>query len=139
MRYLLDTNVVSELVARRPQPRVVEWVDARDPDEMYLSVITIGELHRGIAKLPDSERRRKLEAWVRDELVPGFRDHILTLDVEAMRAWGTLCGVLDRAGKKLPALDSLIAALAIHHDCALVTRNESDFAVAELQVINPWK
>jgi tRNA(fMet)-specific endonuclease VapC len=138
MKYLLDTNVISELVAKRPDLGVVEWVDSLDPDTVFLSVITIGELRKRIEKLPDSPRRDTLRAWLVDDLLIRFSGHILSLDVEVMLTWGELTGRLDRAGRPLPAIDTLIAALALHHGCILATRNESDFQDIGVVIVNPW-
>ena len=139
MRHLLDTNVVSELVAREPDPRVVRWVDELDPQGVYLSVVTIGELQKGIEKLPDSRRKGDLREWIEGDLLVRFDGHILVLDVGAMLVWGAMMGRLERAGRPLPALDSIIAALALHHDCTLATRNEADFEGTGVRIANPWK
>ena len=139
MRYLLDTNVISELVAKHPTERVIRWLDELDPASIYLSVITIGELRKGIEKLPTSQRKEKLRNWLTDELLVRFRDRILVLDVDVMLAWGELVGRLERSGRQLSAIDSLIAALALTHSCSLVTRNEADFKDTGVKVINPWQ
>jgi toxin FitB len=138
VRYLLDTNVISELVARQPNPRVVQWIDQLDPDNVYLSVITIGELRKGIEKLPDSKRRHVLRDWLYDDLLTRFSGNILVLDTPAMLAWGELTGRLEREKHTLPAIDSLIAALALHNNCTLVTRNVRDFEATGIVLLNPW-
>lgn len=112
---------------REPDPRVVGWVDELDPRSLYLSVITIGELSKGVEKLPESRRKKALGDWLKGDLLIRFDGRILTLDVVVMLAWGALVGDLERKGRSLPAMDSLIAALALHHDCVLATRNEADF------------
>jgi toxin FitB len=139
MKILLDTNVISELVARQPERRVLAWLDGLDPNLVYLSVITIGELQKGIARLPDSERKRSLLAWLHDALLVRFSGRILTLDVAAVLTWGELAARLEGLGRPLPALDSLIAALALHHHCALATRNEKDFVDSGVAIVNPWR
>jgi len=139
MRYLLDTNVISELVAKHPNEQVIQWLDQLDPDDIYLSVITIGELRKGIEKLPESQRKNALRTWLNDELLIRFRERILALDVDVMLTWGTLMGNLERGGRPLAAMDSLIAALGLHYSCLLVTRNEDDFKGTGVTVINPWK
>ena len=139
MKYLLDTNVISELAAKRPNARVVQWVDDLDPVSIYLSVITIGELRRGIEKLLDSKRKEALRDWLNDDLLIRFSGRILILDVEVMLTWGELTGKLERARKTLPAIDSLIAALALHHNCTLATQNEDDFKEAGITIVNPWR
>ncbi|MGI8910992.1 MAG: type II toxin-antitoxin system VapC family toxin [Rubrobacteraceae bacterium] len=138
MRHLLDTNVVSELIAREPDPRVVQWVDDLDPHGVYLSVVTVGELQKGVEKLPDSRRKRDLREWLEGDLLVRFDGRILIFDVGAMLAWGAMMGRLERVGMPLPAMDSIIAALAIHHDCTLATRNEADFEGTGVRVANPW-
>ncbi len=139
MRYLLDTNVISELIAKHPDERVIQWLDHLDPASIYLSVITIGELRKGIEKLSDSSRKEELQNWLTDELLIRFRDRILVLDLDVMLVWGELVGRLERIGRPLGAIDSLIAALALTHSCFLVTRNETDFEDTGLSVANPWK
>lgn len=139
MKYLLDTNVISELVARHPNPQVIAWVDALDTNSVYLSVVTIGELRKGIEKLPDSSRKASLNSWLNDDLLVRFAGRVLALDVAVMLSWGELTGRLERVGRPLPAINSIIAALAIHHNCTLVTRNEGDFKDTDVNVINPWK
>lgn len=142
MRYLLDTNVISELVSKQPSPKVVQWIDdsdASDMDLVLLSAITIGELRKGVEKLPDSKRKDTLLAWLKDDLLVRFSGRVLSIDVDVMLTWGALVGRLERVGRPLPAMDSLIAALAIHHNCGLVTRNEADFKDTGVTVINPWR
>ena len=138
MRLLLDTNVISELMARRPDPRVVTWIDSQDPMTVYLSVVTIGELRKGIEKLPPSPRRDTLHVWLVNDLLQRFTGRILVLDIDVMLAWGELTGRLERTGRPLPAVDALIAALALHHRCHLVTRNSADFAGTGVSLLDPW-
>ncbi len=139
MKYLLDTNVISELIAKQPDPRVISWVDSLHPESVYLSVITVGEIRKGIEKLPPSTRKNTLDMWLNDDLLTRFTGQILTLDTAVMLTWGSLTGQLEQTGRSLPGLDSLIAALAIHHGCVLATRNEADFLGTGVIVINPWK
>lgn len=138
MRHLLDTNVVSELIAKRPNPRVVRWVDGLESYAVFLSAITVGELWKGISKLPESRRKAELRRWLEGDLLLRFEGRILVLDVDVMTTWGELVGRLERDGRALPAMDSLIAALALHHDCVLATRNEGDFAGTGVRIANPW-
>lgn len=139
MKYLLDTNAISELIAKQPNQQVVRWIDALDTNSVYLSVITIGELRKGIEKLADSQRKDTLNTWLTDDLLVRFGDRVLTVDVDVMLTWGELTGRMERIGRPLPAIDSLIAAQAIHHNCSLVTRNEDDFTDTGVTVLNPWK
>ena len=139
MNYLLDTNVVSELIAKQPFQPVLDWVDAQDPSSLYLSVITIGELQKGVAKLSDSNRKDGLQSWITNDLLSRFQGHILSFDLETSLTWGDLVGRLAHVGRPLAALDSLIAAIARYHHCTIATRNEGDFADTGVDVINPWK
>jgi len=139
MKYLLDTCVISELVAKKPNPGVLKWIDSIDPDSAYLSVITIGEIKKGIEKLPHSQRRTNLHAWLTEDLLARFSSRILPIDTDVVLIWGQLAGSLESEGKKMGAIDSLIAASAIHNHCSLVTRNETDFKHTGISVINPWK
>jgi toxin FitB len=138
VKYLLDTCVVSELVSKNPNPRVIEWIDSIDSESACLSIITIGEIRKGIEKLPASERRNKLEAWLSEDLVARFAGRILPINLEVALTWGQLTGSLESEGKRMPAIDSLIAATALHSHCTLVTRNEADFRHAGIALINPW-
>ncbi len=139
MRYLLDTNVVSELIARQPNEGVVRWIDGLDPGGVYLGVITIGEISKGVERLPDSPRKETLREWLTDSLKLRFEGRILEIDVAVMLTWGALMARLEKRGRKMSAMDSLIAALALSHDLTLATRNESDFENAEITVVNPWR
>jgi tRNA(fMet)-specific endonuclease VapC len=139
MTFLLDTWVISELVARQPNPAVVRWVDSIDEDRLFLSAITIGEIKRGIEKLADSRRKSALQEWLEDDLLIRFRDRILPIDTPVMLVWGQLAADLERQGKRMPAIDSLIAATCLQGGLDLVTRNEGDFAHSGVTVLNPWK
>ena len=139
MRYLLDTCVISELIAKRPNPDVVQWIDSLDDGQVYLSVITLGEIKRGIEKLPHSVRKDQLNDWLNDNLIIRFKDRILAIDAPVMLTWGALTARLERQGRTLPAMDSLIASIALYGGYHLVTRNERDFAGTGVDVINPWK
>lgn len=138
MRYLLDTNVVSELIARRPDGRVVRWVDGLEPGSTYLSVITVGEISKGIEKLPDSRRKDTIREWLSGDLLLRFEGRVLTIDVDVMLTWGSLVAESESRGRTMPALDSLISALALHHDLVLATRNEDDFRHTRTRILNPW-
>jgi predicted nucleic acid-binding protein len=139
MSFLLDTCVISELVARQPDPGVVRWVDGMDEERLYLSVITIGEIKKGIDRLSDSERKRALAEWLEGDLLIRFADRILPIDTRVMLAWGELTADLERHGRTMPAIDSLIAATALHGKLSLVTRNEDDFANSGVTVVKPWE
>ena len=139
MKYLLDTCVISELVAKQANPRVLEWIDTIDADGVYISVITVGEITKGIEKLPNSKRRQELSDWLENELLIRFQDNLIELDVNILIQWGRLNARLEISGRRTPAIDSLIAATALEHGLILVTRNESDFAGTGVEILNPWK
>ena len=139
MRFLLDTCVISELVAMQPDPDVVQWVDGIDEERLYLSAITIGEIKKGIERLPDSRRRSTLVEWLEGDLLIRFEDRILPIDTRVMLVWGELTADLEQKGRTMPAIDSLIAAIALQGGLSLVTRNEDDFANSGVALINPWE
>jgi len=137
--YLLDTCVVSEFVKPKPDKRVLDWLNAIDADCFFLSVVTIGEIERGIASLPASNRRTALEAWLRDDLSAQFAGRILPLDHETFITWGQMMARLKMRGRPMSVMDSLIAASVAHHKMVLATRNVSDFENAGLSLFNPWE
>lgn len=133
--FLIDTNVISELVKRAPAPKVTAWIDATDEQLFYLSVLTLGELRGGIVRLPQSKRRARLEAWLSSDLLTRFAGRILDVDHEIADRWGHLSGA---KGATVPVIDRLLAATAIHHNLILVTRNTKDMARTGVAVFNPW-
>ena len=138
MNYILDTNVVSELVARKVDPKVINWIDNIDSESVFLSVITIGELKKGIEKLPDSKRKKKLASWLEEDLLVRFRGRILPLDIPVLLTWGRLVAGLEREGKPIPAIDSLLAATSVQTGFTLVTRNTGHLEPAGISVLDPW-
>ncbi len=138
MNYILDTNVISELVAARPDSKVVRWIEKIDPDKVFLSVIAIGELKKGIDKLPDSKRKELLDAWLREDLLVRFQDHILPIDIDTMLLWGAMNARLEATGRPISAIDALLAATAEQHQFTLVTRNTSHFENTGILLHNPW-
>jgi len=136
--YLIDTNVISELVRPKPDAAVLDWF-SRTPDEaLFLSVLSLGEIRKGVEKLTSPEeapRREKLRLWLEHDLRDWFGPRILPIGPDVADHWGRL---LAQAGRPVPAIDSLLAATALHHDLRLVTRNTRDFDYAGLEVINPW-
>lgn len=138
MTFLLDTCVISEVVSTRPNKKVLRWLDDVAEPKLSLSVLTIGEIGRGIARASDGKRKARLEDWLHKQLLPRFAGRILELDIATIVVWAELTGRLDKIGKPMSAIDSLIAATALHHGCILVTRNISDFHSAGIQTLNPW-
>ena len=139
MNYVLDTNVISELIARQPNQKIVDWIDSLDPETVYLSAITIGEIRRGIEKVAPSRRKDELTLWLTSDLLLRFADKIIDITTNVMLVWGEVTGRLEQEGKTMPAIDSLIAASVLEGKFTLVTRNEDDFQHAGIAVINPWK
>jgi toxin FitB len=136
--FLLDTNVVSELVRPKPESAVVTWISGHLPNELFLSAITIAELVRGVSKIPAGRRRERLRRWVNDDLQRQFQARILSFDQEAAMIWGTVMGEADRRGRPRSAIDIQIAAIAIRNGLTLVTRNVLDVEDVPVKVINPW-
>ena len=139
MKALLDTCVISELVSKQPNPKVIEFVDSLDPEDVYLSAITIGEIVNGIEKLPKARRKTDLHNWLKEDLLVRFEGNILALDTDTLIEWGALAAHLEAAGKTMPAMDSLIAATALAKKMTLVTRNVGDFEETDAEIVNPWK
>ncbi|MGQ0654007.1 MAG: type II toxin-antitoxin system VapC family toxin [Betaproteobacteria bacterium] len=139
MSFLLDTAVVSELVAKSPSAAVLEWIDGQDEGSLYLSVLTLGELDKGVARLPASARRTRLQSWVRRELAERFGARLLAVDALAATRWGVMTGESENRGRPLPFIDSLIAATALVHRLIVVTRNLEDFERCGAICLNPWQ
>ena len=137
MKYLLDTCVISELVKQHPDPKVIKWIDQQDELNLYLSVITLGEIQKGISRLEDSNKKQKIEFWLED-LKERFHSRILDLDLNTLITWGKTSGKLSKKGIKIPSIDSLLAATANYHKLCLITRNVDDFRYCEVEVFNPW-
>jgi predicted nucleic acid-binding protein len=138
VKFLLDTCAVSELISKSPNAGVIAWLNGQDPDRLFLSAITIGEIQRGISRLPDSDRARQLQEWLNDELLISFDRRIIPLDTHVLQSWGILTAGLEKLGVKLPVADSLIAATAIALNCTIVARNVRDFDKTGVRVLNPW-
>ncbi len=136
MSFLIDSCALSELLKPRPSPRVSEWFDATGPEALFVSVLTLGEIRKGVEKLGSSRRRARIAAWLETELPAWFEDRVLPVDAGVADEWGRL---LARLKKPVPAIDSLIAATALRHRLTIVTRNESDFAATAAGLFNPWK
>lgn len=137
MNYLLDTNIISELVKQVPNEAVVKWIDGIHSEKLYLSVITIGEIRKGVAGIQDLHRQEKISQWLEIELPNYFEGRILNIDIKVADMWGQLQS--KNKAYVLPAIDGLIAATAQVNNLILVTRNKKDFVNTPLQIINPWE
>ena len=137
--FLLDTNCISELVRPRPEPRVLEWLDAADETLLYLSVLTLGVIRKGVAGLPQSKRRTELEVWLQVELQARFSGRIVPIDAAVCDRWGLLAAEAKRKGKVLATMDGLLAATALQFNLTLVSRNVNDFAHTAVPILNPWE
>ncbi len=137
--FLLDTNTISELVAIKPEQRVLDWMEATDENLLYLSVMTLGEIRQGVASLPQSKKRTRLETWLEIDLQTRFAGRVLTVDGAVADRWGWIMAQAQTKGTPLPIVDGLLAATALYHNLTAVTRNVDDFAVVGLSVINPWE
>ena len=136
MSYLLDTNVVSETIRRQQNKLVIGWLEQIPAEALFVSVLTLGELRKGIERLADKKRREKLRLWLEHELPAWFEGRVLPIDLAVADRWGRL---LAEVGRPVPTTDSLLAATALHHELRLVTRNSGDFEYPGLQVNNPLR
>ncbi len=137
MTYLFDTNAVSEITRPRPDPGFQAWLATVRPMDSYISVLTVGELRRGIANLPHGRKRDLLESLNR-ELVGGFQERVLPVSAEIASFWGDMSGRARNRGRAIAVVDGLIAATAIIHDLTVVTRNLWDFDPTECRTLCPW-
>lgn len=139
MSWLLDTCVICEPVQKSPSPRVLAWLDGQPEESLHLSVLTLGEIRKGAARLPAGPKRKRLEHWLEHVLSERFSGRILSIDVEAADLWGRMQAQAEKHGHPLPTLDSLLAATALAHGLILVTRNSRDFAETGAELHNPWE
>jgi predicted nucleic acid-binding protein len=137
--YLVDTNIPSELTRERPDARVAAFLDNAGQSRVFLSVLTIGEICKGIATLPASQKRTGLEAWLDIEVRSWFAGRILPVTEAIAERWGYLAAAAKQKGMTLAVVDGIIAATALHHDLTIVTRNVKDFAGLDADVFNPFE
>ena len=138
MSFLLDTNVISELVKARPNHGVVAWLAGVDEDQVFISVVTLAELHYGIEPMATGRRRNQLRQWLLEDLPLRFEGRVLSIDHSIADTWGKVVARSEAAGRPMGALDAFIAATAEAHDLTLITRNVSDFETSIKAIINPW-
>ena len=141
MKYLLDTNIISEFVSKKPNQKVLKYVNSLNENDIYLSVITIGEIRFGIEKLDIEKQEKKirmLSDWLENDLMQRFEDRILDIDMDIMLKWGEINAQLQKIGKPMPIMDSLIASSCLAKELVLITRNEKDFYSFEIEMVNPF-
>ena len=139
MNYLLDTCVISEVVRKTPSADVVAWLAAQDEDHLFMSVLSLVEAHKGIARLDDARRRSTLEAWVEGDLRRRFSGRIIPVDAGIAARWGRISGAAERSGRVIPVIDGLLAATALENGLTLVTRDISHMEPAGVDLFNPWE
>jgi predicted nucleic acid-binding protein len=139
MKYLLDTCAISELTKTKPDKKVISWITNNDEANYYLSSLTFGELYKGVSKLPDSKKRKKLFLWIEHDLKERFAGKILDIDLMVARTWGQIQEASEAVGNPMPTIDSLIAATGLTHDLTVVTRNITDMQQSGVSLLNPWK
>lgn len=138
MKYLLDTCVISELIKIQPNPSVVNWINSHDEDDIYLSVLTIAEIQKGITKLSDLKKQENLQNWLDIDLNQRFYGKIFDINYKIASSWGKIQGKAEQQGKRMSVIDSLIATTGIVYDCAVVTRNVADMELSGCKIVNPW-
>lgn len=139
MRFLLDTNVLSEATRPQPDQQVERWLSARPTHTLFVSVISVAEIRKGILLLPEGKKRTNLTDWLQMELLPAFSGRILPLGNDEMTEWAILQAEAQKTGHVLPVIDSLIAATARFHKLTLATRNIPDFQHCAVMTFNPWE
>jgi predicted nucleic acid-binding protein len=137
LKYLLDTCTISEFTKVSSNKNVLDFIQQKPETSMFISSMTIAELHRGINRLEDGAKKSNLLSWLGD-IEQQFDGKILAFDHDCAIEWGRLCSNLEKQGRKLAALDSIIAAIASKNNMVLVTRNVKDFEGTDLEIINPW-
>ena len=139
MNFLLDTNVVSEAMRKRPNPRVLAWIAAQIEESLFISAITVGELRRGSLLLDQGKKRKALLRWIETGIKAEFAGRILPVDTTVMECWADLETSTVKTGRRLPVMDSLLAATALAHGLTLATRNIPDFEATGVVLLDPWQ
>lgn len=138
MKYLLDTCVVSETRKRNPDACLKKWLASVSSDDLFLSVVTLGELRKGSCLVKDASHRQEIETWIDAVVTPGFAGRVVSFDRRMADQWGRLMGEGIATGRTPSVTDSMIAATAFAQGMTVVTRNTSDFQFEGLKVINPF-
>lgn len=139
MKYLLDTCVISEVVKKEPNKNVLAWLSEQNEDSLFLSILTFGEIQKGIKKASDQTRKQKLRLWLEDDLKKRFEGRIIPIDLKVVTYWGSIRGAAELAGKSMPTMDGLIAVSGLAYNCVVVTRNTADMEQSTAELFNPWE
>ncbi len=138
MSFLLDTCTISEPKQKQPNEKILQWLDSQDESKLYLSVLTVGEIRKGITRLESSKKKAELEKWL-EKLRTRFSLRILALSERTFLVWGKMYGEFEKKGIVRPAFDSLLEATALEHDLIFVTRNVKNFQHSSVTILNPWE
>ncbi len=138
MKYLIDTCVIGEVVKPKPSVKVLSWLKKQEESQLYISVLTLGEISKGIEKIKDGKRKKELHLWLTDDLRGRFSGRILPVNEQVAMTWGQIQGKAELRGKSMPAIDGLIAATALVFDMIVVTRNTSDMEESGVVLLDPW-
>lgn len=139
MRYLVDTNVVSEWLQPQPTQCVIDWLEGAAEDQVFLSVVTLAELRFGVERKARGRRRDQLSEWLHNDLPRRFEGRILRVDEAIAHAWGEIAAHSRAIGRPISTMDAFLAAFSTVHQMTLVTRNVKDFSPLDIQLLNPWE
>ena len=139
MKYLIDTCVIGEVIKPKPSLKVLNWLKKQKESHLYISVLTLGEISKGIEKVKDEKRKKELHLWLTDDLQERFSGRILPVNEQVAMTWGQIQGKAELRGKSMPAIDGLIAATALVFNMIVVTRNISDMEESGVVLLDPWR
>jgi predicted nucleic acid-binding protein len=138
VRYLLDTCLLSEFQKPQPSPNVTDWLARQHEGDLYLSVLTLGEIQKGISQLPPGRKKTSLQSWLEGDLRDRFQERIVEVSEDVALHWGRIAGAAQRRGTPAPVIDALIAATALTLDATVVTRDDTNISRAGARTFNPW-
>jgi len=138
LKYLLDTCLISELIKKTPEPSILSWISSMEEHHLYISVLTLGEIQKGISRLVSSKRKHSLQSWLNEDLRNRFENRVLEITPEIALVWGEIQGKAENEGAPLPVIDALLAATALIHEMTIVTRNQKDMRRSGVKILNPW-
>ena len=139
MSYILDTCVISELTKKNPNKNVIKWIKNTEENKLFISVLTIGEIQKGIEKLSAGNKKEQLANWVNQDLTERFKKRILAFGLQEAIVWGTIQAKSELSGSPMPAIDGQIAATGIANEFIVVTRSISDMEISGVQLLNLWE